>query len=186
MIRLSMQAIKNLPLASIYLGLLLVLLLFAVVMIGRQVLVTRNTESKIANLQTRLRQSGSVEDHFELGSIYLRKKLPNQAAEQFKKAIKLVESEDDIPPESAPIYNALGYAYFGQDQFDMAIRQYKEALEQQPTYVTALNNLGHAYEKKNLSSQALEVYEKALEQDPKNSTANRRVKVLRRRLVPSA
>jgi tetratricopeptide (TPR) repeat protein len=182
-----MQAIKNLPLASVYLALLLGLLLFAVVMVIRQVLQTRKTEVKIERLQTKARSgSASVEDHFELGSIYLMKKLPGQAAEQFKKALKLVEAESEIPPESAPIYNALGFALFNQNQFDMAIRQYKEALEHQPNYVTALNNLGHVYEKKNLMSQALESYEKSLEQDPKNSTANRRVKVLRRRLVPSS
>ncbi|MGB7416600.1 MAG: tetratricopeptide repeat protein, partial [Thermosynechococcaceae cyanobacterium] len=118
--------------------------------------------------------------------IYLMKKLPGQAAEQFKKAIKIIEADEEIPAESAPVYNALGFALFNQDQFDMAIRQYKEALEHQPDYVTALNNLGHVYEKKNLMTQALESYEKSLEQDPKNSTATRRVKVLRRRLVPSS
>ncbi|MGF1602852.1 MAG: tetratricopeptide repeat protein [Thermosynechococcaceae cyanobacterium] len=182
-----MQAIKNLPLAWIYLALLLGLLLFAVVMVIRQVLQTRKTETKIERLQTKIRGgSGTVEDHFELGSIYLMKKLPGQAAEQFKKAIKIIEVDEEIPPESAPVYNALGFALFNQDQYDMAIRQYKEALEHQPDYVTALNNLGHVYEKKNLMTQALESYEKSLEQDPKNSTATRRVKVLRRRLVPSS
>jgi tetratricopeptide (TPR) repeat protein len=182
-----MQALKSLPLATIYLALLLGLLIFAVVMVGRQVLQTRKTESTILRLQEKIRNgSGSVEDYFELGSIYLMKKLPGQAVGQFQKAIKLIEAETEIPPESAPIYNALGFAFFNQDQFDMAIRQYKEALERQPNYVTALNNLGHVYEKKNLTSQALEVYEKSLEQDPKNSTANRRLKVLKRRFVPSS
>lgn len=182
-----MQAIKDLPLASIYLGLLLCLLIFALWMVIRQVLYTRKTEANIARLQKQIRGGpGSVEAYFELGSIYLRKKLPSQAAEQFKKALKIVEADDEIPPESAPIYNALGFALFNQDQFDMAIRQYKEALEHEPNYVTALNNLGHVYEKKNLTSQALEVYEQSLEKDPKNSTAKRRVKVLRRRLVPSS
>ncbi len=182
-----MQALKSLPLATIYLVLLLGLLIFAVGMIGRQILQTRKTENTIARLLSKIREgSGNIEAHFELGSIYLMKKLPGQAVGQFQKAIKLIEAEEEIPPESAPVYNALGFAFFKQDQFDMAIRQYKEALEHQPTYVTALNNLGHVYEKKNLNTQALDAYEKSLAQDPKNSTANRRVKVLKRRLVPSS
>ncbi len=49
----------------------------------------------------------------------------------------------------AKIYNALGFAYFTQEQYDIAIRQYKEALKIDPNYVIAYNNLGHAYEKKN-------------------------------------
>ena len=86
----------------------------------------------------------------------------------------------------APVYNALGYAYFGQEQYDMAIRQYKEAIKIEPGYIMAMNNLGHAYEQKKLVSQALETYDRVLEIDSKNDTAKRRSETLRRRLVVSS
>jgi Putative Zn-dependent protease, contains TPR repeats len=106
-----------------------------------------------------------------------------QAITLFQKALK---AEDLVEPDSALVYNALGFAYFAQEQYDLAIRQYKEALKIEPNYITALNNIGHAYERKQLTAQALEAYEQVLELDPKNATAKRRADSLRKRLVTSA
>jgi tetratricopeptide (TPR) repeat protein len=83
----------------------------------------------------------------------------------------------------APIYNAMGYACFIQEQFDLAIRHYKDALKLDDSYVTALNNLGHAYERKNLVAQALDAYEQVLKHEPQNPTAKRRAASLRKRVV---
>lgn len=168
-----------------YLSILLVLLSAAGWFLFRQILRSRRTEGTFAKLQRQLTQGkGTAKEYYELGGIFLDKRLFNQAIAQFQKALKAKDLEGD--ENTALIYNALGFAYAAQEQYDLAIRQYKEALERQPEYPTALNNLGFAYEKKQLTAQALEAYEAALKLDPKNSTAKRRSDSLRKRLVPSS
>jgi tetratricopeptide (TPR) repeat protein len=175
-----MELIKqNLPI--IYLIGFLLLLTISGVFVFFQILKTRKVESSLNRLENKLKnQVGSAQEYYELGSIYLDKKLFVRAIAMLQKALK---AEGLEPQQQAPIYNALGYAYFGQEQYDLAIRQYKEALKLEPEYVVAMNNLGHAYEQKNLTAPALEMYEQALNLDPKNETAQRRSNALRRRLV---
>lgn len=147
----------------------------------REVMRTRRQETLIRELQPKLRQAqGSPEEHYELGSVYLEKRLYEQAILQFKKAI--AAAGEDIPA----VCNALGFAYFAQEQFDLAIRYYKSAVSVTPEYATAWNNLGHAYEKKNLTGPALEAYEAALTHAPDNQLARRRADSLRKRISPSA
>ncbi len=170
---------------TLYLGLLVILLVIAGVFLFRQVLKTRRVERTFSRLQNKLtKEKGTAQEYYELGSIYLDKKLYSQAITLLQKALKAkgLEGKENI----ALIYNALGYAYSCQEQYDLAIRQYKEALEQQPDYVAALNNLGFAYEKKQLIVQALEIYEQASEISPKNATARRRAESLRKRIAPSS
>ncbi|WP_164921042.1 tetratricopeptide repeat protein [Thermosynechococcus vestitus] len=172
-------------LPAIYLSVLIVLLGVSAWFVVKQILKTRRIESSLTRLQRKLKQEpGTTQEYFELGSIYLTKKLASQAIPLFQKALKAAESEGETP--LAPIYNALGYAYFMQEQYDLAIRQYKEALKHQPDYVTAANNLGHAYEKKNLPQPALEAYQHTLKYDPNNAIAQRRVNSLKKRLSGAA
>ncbi|MEN9216449.1 MAG: tetratricopeptide repeat protein [Gloeomargarita sp. HHBFW_bins_162] len=171
-------------LQSSYLVGLFALLVVAAILVARQVWRTRTTETRLSQLQQRVNEGQATpSDYYELGSIYLRKKLYVQCVNQLQKAIKLWDEND--PAGLAKVYNALGYAYFSQEQYDLAIRNYKEALKLQPDYVTGMNNLGHAYEKKKLTAQALEMYEQALTIAPDNSTAKQRANSLRKRLAPS-
>jgi tetratricopeptide (TPR) repeat protein len=174
----------NTELPIFYVGLLLVILVIAGWAVLRQILQTRKIENSLGRLQSKLaKEKGTAQEYFELGSIYLTKRVYAQAIAQFKKALK----EDDISTEeSALIYNALGFAYFSQEQYDLAIRHYKDSLKANPNYVTALNNIGHAYERKQLMAQALEAYEQVLLLEPQNSTAKRRAESLRKRFVPTA
>ncbi|HAX76175.1 MAG TPA: hypothetical protein DCY88_10145 [Cyanobacteria bacterium UBA11372] len=166
----------------VYLSILLALLSVTAWLIFRQILKTRKVESSFSRLQNKLKsEKGTAEEYYELGSIYLDKKLFVQSVSLFQKALKDVEGE---PKENiALIYNGLGFAYFAQEQYDLAIRNYKEALKLWPEYVTGLNNLGHAYERKKLTAQALQTYEEALKYEPNNQTAKRRADSLRKRLV---
>lgn len=170
-----------------YLAILLTLLGGAGFAIFRQVFRTRRLETTLARLQKKVtKEKGTVEEYYQLGGIYLNKKLFAQAIACFQKALKAVESDSDQSEENiASIYNGLGYGYFAQEQYDLAIRNYKEALRLNPNYVTALNNLGHAYERKSLTAQALETYEQVLQSEPKNSTAKRRAESLRKRVITS-
>lgn len=167
-----------------YLSLFLALLSAASWAVFRQIFKTRKIENALTRLQNKLKQDkGTTQEYYELGSIYLDKKLYTQSITLFQKALKAEDAEQE---KLAPIYNALGFAHFAQEQFDLSIRNYKEALKLDPQYVTALNNLGHAYERKKLAAQALETYEEVLKFDPNNTTAKRRCESLRKRLVPSS
>lgn len=167
----------------VYISILLLLLSAAAWAIFRQILKTRKIETTLGKLENRLaKEKGTAQEYYELGSLYLDKRIYAQAIALFQKALK---AEDVPEQESALIYNALGFAYFAQEQYDLAIRQYKEALKIDPTYVTALNNLGHAYERKQLTMPALEAYEQVLKLDPNNTTAKRRADALQKRVVPS-
>ncbi len=172
---------ENLPL--IYISTLLVILLVAAFFILKEVINTRLAENKFGKLQKKLKQEkGTAKEYYELGSLYLDKKLFVQSLTLFQKALK----DKDIEPENkALVYNAIGYAYFAQEQYDIAIRQYKEALKIYPEYVIALNNLGNVYEKKQMIVKAVETYEEALKFEPNNKIANRRIESLKKRLVSS-
>ncbi|MGF1459449.1 MAG: tetratricopeptide repeat protein [Leptolyngbyaceae cyanobacterium] len=167
-----------------YLVTLLVLLSIAALLVIRQVFKTRRVEGTLNRLQAKLsKEPGTAQEHYELGSLMLDKKLYSQAIVQLKQALKLLDPEES--EVAALVYNALGFAYFAQEQYDMAIRQYKSALEIAPEYVTALNNIGHSYERKQLIAQSLEAYEKVLTLEPENKTAKRRAESLRKRLAPA-
>lgn len=173
---------NSLPL--VYLSVLLGLLAFAGVSVIRQVLKTRKVETALTRLEKKLKEErGTVQEYYELGSIYSDKKMFAQSIMLFQKAIKGVDAEEE---NLAPVHNALGFAYFCQEQYDIAIREYKEALRANPEYVTALNNLGHVYEKKKLTVQALQMYDEALKYEPNNLISKRRAESLRKRLVTSA
>jgi tetratricopeptide (TPR) repeat protein len=172
------------PLPILYLLVLLALLGGAGWIVIRQVLKTRKVETSLSRLESKLtKERGTAQEYYELGCIYADKKLFAQAIKLFQQALKGSDAEEE---NLAPIHNALGYAYFAQEQYDIAIRQYKEALKQDPGYVTALNNLGHAYERKSLAAQALQTYEEVLKYEPNNVTAKRRAESLRKRFATSA
>lgn len=174
---------ENIP-TTVYLGLFIALLAVAAWFIFRQVIKTRKVESTLARLEKKLQEEkGTAEEYYELGCIYLDKKIFTQAIAVLQRALKV---EALAPPEASRVYNALGYAYSAQEQYDLAIRQYKEAIKLAPDYVVALNNLGFAYEKKKLTAQALEIYEQALQYDANNATAKRRAESMRKRLIPSS
>ncbi len=172
---------SNLPV--VYLLLLMALLFGVGFFVLRQIIRTRRVESQLSRLQSKLSQEqGTAQEYYELGCIYNDKKLYSQAIAVFQKALKVSDPQEEDAPNLALVHNALGYAYFAQEQYDIAIRQYKEALKLVPDYVTAYNNLGYAYERKKLTAQALEAYEQALQGDPKNVIAIRRSESLRKRL----
>ncbi|AFY68567.1 Tetratricopeptide TPR_1 repeat-containing protein [Thalassoporum mexicanum PCC 7367] len=168
-------------LAIAYLGALIVLLGAVGALIIRQILKNRSLESVITKLQPKLqKEKGAPEEHYELGSVYLRKKLYVKAISEFNKALKA--SESGIPQ----VNNAIGFAYFSQEQYDLAIKNYKEAIALDPEYVGAINNLGHAYERKKLIPQAIAAYEDALKLEPDNKTAKRRLDALVKRVSPGS
>jgi tetratricopeptide (TPR) repeat protein len=171
---------NNLPL--VYLSILIVLLAITAVFVLRQIIKTRQVENTFNRLQNKLqKEKGTAQEYYELGSLYLDKKLYVQAVNLLQKALK---AKDEVEPENlALIYNALGYTYFAQEQLDLAIRHYKDAINLFPSYAIALNNLANTYERKQMTAKALETYEETLKVDPQNVIAKRRAESLRKRLV---
>ncbi len=165
------------PLALSYVVLLVGILAVVAYLIARQIIKNRQLEKVISELQPKLqKQKGTPQEHYELGSVYLKKKLYAPAIRELQQALKL--AKEPIPE----VLNALGYAYFAQEQYDLAIKHYKEALAVKADYLVCWNNLGHAYEKKKLLPQAIEAYEQSLTIEPSNQTANQRLTALKKRI----
>jgi len=170
-------------LPTIYVGTLLLLLVGVAVFLLQQIFQTRRQENALSKLQEKFKENtGSPEEYYELGGIFLKKKLYVRAAKVFEKVIKIKGIE---PENRALAFNALGYTFFAREQYDVAIRQYKEALKLNPAYTVAWNNLGKVYEQKSLAVQALEAYEQTLEIDASDRIARQRAIALRKRVAPS-
>ncbi|GFE69172.1 tetratricopeptide repeat protein [Chroococcus sp. FPU101] len=170
----------NLPV--IYLSGLLIFVAGLAIFVLIQIVRTRRFEGRFSRLQKKLKEEkGTAKEYYELGSMFLDKKLYVQAINLLQKALK---AEGEIDPENkALIYNALGFSYYAQEQYELAIRNYKDAIKLYPQYVIALNNLANIYEKKQMSAKALETYEETLKYEPQNSIAKRRAESLRKRFI---
>jgi len=162
-----------------YLAGLLILLSIAAVVVGRQILRVRSDEVALARLEAETREGAqSAADLYELGSVQLRKRLYNQAADTLKRAAK--RSGDEPAEAQALIENALGFTLAAQNNYSGAIRHYRNALRAKADYPVALNNLAFALEKQQKADEARATYEKVLELDSANSTAQKRLKRLNR------
>ena len=162
------------------LGLVSLLAIVAVV-VGRQLLQVRRDEIKLIELeQGGAAASRQAADLYELASVQLRKRLYPQAAATLKQAVKRCSSEPD--EAKALIENALGFALAAQKDYESAVKHYKLALRAKADYPVALNNLGFAQEKLLQTEEAIELYRKTLAVEPKNSTAQKRLKKLERRM----
>jgi tetratricopeptide (TPR) repeat protein len=168
----------------VYISFLLIILAGTAIFLFQQIFQSRRLENKFSKLQKTIKAGNETsKDYYELGSLYLRKKLYVQAAQVLQKGLKLANKEEIEPENIALIYNALGFSYLSREQYDLAIRNYKEALKLYPEYAVANNNLANIYEKKTMDAKALETYRETLKYDPDNKIAKRRVESLQKRFT---
>ena len=171
----------NTLLATIYLGILLTILGLVFYFLISQISNKRKLEEDLRTLKNKI-ESGSAtpNDYYSLGSIYLSKKLFDQAILQFSKALKNWDKNDLVGYSS--LYNAIGFTYFESEQIDMSIYYYQEAVNLNPTYIIALNNLAHSYEKKRMFQKASEIYKKVLQYDKNNPVAEEKLEYTSRKI----
>jgi len=105
--------------------------------------------------------SGNPKVHYYLGIAYHGKGMPEEAIEEFQKAISL---KDDY----SEAHNYLGTLYAERKQWDMAIREFEKALSNHlyDTPAMALYNMAGAYYSQRDYQKALLKYEEALRANP--------------------
>jgi tetratricopeptide (TPR) repeat protein len=170
---------KFLPI--LYLIFLFLVLSAFFLVILKQILQRQTTEKNLYELKKKVQTNqANYFDYYLLGTLYLSKKLFDQAILQFRYSLKLWD-KDDIDGLTT-LYNTLGFTYFKLEQYELAIYYYKESLKKTKGYVVALNNLGYAYEKQKMLSEAIEIYKETIKYDDSNDIARDRIKVISRRL----
>ncbi|MDP6193180.1 MAG: tetratricopeptide repeat protein [Prochlorococcus sp.] len=169
----------NTVLPQTYLIGLIGLLVIVAFVVGRQLLKVRGDEQALIRLEKAgAPSSKEASELYELASVQLRKRLYPQAIATLRKALKRLEGEPD--EAKALIENALGFALAAQKDFKSAVSHYQAALKAKADYPVALNNLAFAQEQLEQNDQASKVYQQVLELDPQNSTAQKRLKRLKK------
>lgn len=95
-----------------------------------------------------------------LGSLYLQASEP-----QPEKAIETLNRARALQPDNAPVFFALGNAYFSQGLYQDAISSIESGLALEPDTAGALFDLGNAYYKLTQYDKAIAQYENAITKD---------------------
>jgi tetratricopeptide (TPR) repeat protein len=165
----------------VYLSVLLLVLLTLTLFLFKQIFQKKKVEEALSELQVKVRSNiATGEDYYLLGTIYLSKKLFDQAIIQFRYALQLWDKNDK--EGIANLYNTVGFTYSESNQYDLAIYYYNEAIKNLSNYTTALNNLGYVHEKKGSFSDAIEAYKAVIAYDKSNEVALDRLQILKRRV----
>jgi tetratricopeptide (TPR) repeat protein len=109
--------------------------------------------------------------HGNLGRVYQKRGLFNEAAGEYRRSIELRKRNDKA------FYN-LGTLYERQGLIDEAVRHYKKALEFNPEFIDAYYNLGNIYATRGLLDDARNVYQKVIEKKPGDFQAQNNLGVI--------
>jgi len=116
--------------------------------------------------QTEEKHSQTAEGHFERGDKFLARKLIPDAIVEFKKALPLLNEDQD--QLKAEIYASLANAYNWKGTHKAAITACNKALEINPDIANAHYDLGFAYREegnRKLAEKEFALYEKLLKQE---------------------
>ncbi len=106
-----------------------------------------------------------AEAHYNLGTLYLRKRLLAEARDHLLRAVRL-------RPDYINALNNLGLVAAEQGQTHEAEGYFREALQRNPEYSLALQNLGTLFRQQGRSAEAQEALERALRSAPDDPEAN--------------
>jgi tetratricopeptide (TPR) repeat protein len=116
--------------------------------------------------------SDEAKNEFDLGNVYLLKKMYNKAIEQYLNVIK-------IAPQFSKVHFNLGAIYQKIGMEEKAIYEYRIVLKLTPNNVNALLALGNLYLQKGVSEKAVVYYNRIIIQAPDSIQAD----VARKRLA---
>jgi tetratricopeptide (TPR) repeat protein len=111
----------------------------------------------------------SGEAYYMLGTIYLKKQLPEKARENLEQALKLKPAYFDTWPDA---WNNLGMLAIQAGENGQAIQDFKQAIRLNPNHSIALQNLGNAYRQQGQWLEAQSTLERAVKIDPDDANAN--------------
>ncbi|MDD5090897.1 MAG: PorV/PorQ family protein [Candidatus Wallbacteria bacterium] len=115
--------------------------------------------------------SAEAKEHFDLGNVYLLRKMYNKAIEEYLKTIEL-------EPNFAKVHFNLAAIYQKIDMDEKAIYEYRFVLQLEPDNLNALLALGNLYSNKGLTDKAVIYYNKVIVLAPHSLQAD----VARKRL----
>jgi tetratricopeptide (TPR) repeat protein len=124
--------------------------------------VFRAATKKVTAVRGTLEQYAAgklANEHYKIGNIYLDNTLYGEAAEEYRKALRL---RPDLPD----VHTKLGIALRESGRFDEAIEEFIKAKESNPHYGPAWVQLGLLYYIKGHTGLAFEEWERALEENP--------------------
>jgi len=98
-------------------------------------------------------------EHFKLGKIYLEFSMPEEAIEEFHKALKL---RGDLPD----VLTRLGVCMRDKGDLGQAVTYLKRAKDANPGFYSALVQLGLTYHLMGKDKEAFEEWEDALDRNP--------------------
>lgn len=171
----------NFILPFLYILILALILVFIFSFIIGQILFRRNTDLELVTIQDKIRNvAANGRDYYQLGVIFLSKKLYDQAIINFRYALNLWELEDTFGLVN--LYNTIGFTYTQTFQYELALFYYQKALFHEPSYLVTLKNVGFVYEKTNDLIKAKETYLQILKYDMDNKFAIEKLNSLDNRL----
>ncbi len=108
---------------------------------------------------------GSPQAHFNLAGALLREEELDEAAEQYRAAIKATPS--------AAAYNGLGVVRLLQGRLSDAVEQFRGAIKSDPDFVPAYNNLADSLARQGELEEAASIYRNSLAHKPSAKVHNR-------------
>lgn len=113
----------------------------------------------IAHYKALIAEQPRAELYSELGGIYLKNNLFNEAIGAYQQAVHL----DSLRAED---WSNLGLAYGRQGNHTQEILQYQRALQLRPDHAKTLHNLGVAYQQEGRLEEAVAALERAMRLNP--------------------
>ena len=130
--------------------------------------------ARIRTYKAQLTADGTqIEIRLELAKVYLQIEAYNEAVNEYRQVIALVEanagSEYENPKHNSDIsaaYYGLGLAYTGLEKFEDAIAAYERAISHKPDWAYIHAALASAYANMHRYTEALDAYKVAVGLDP--------------------
>jgi tetratricopeptide (TPR) repeat protein len=142
---------------------------YAQALVGQASMLAEHSPGKAEALFLKAIKSDpkSVQAHFQLGQLYVKKK-------EYIKAIGVYQSVAKLDPQFPETYFNLAFIYAVRKEYDKAEEMYGRVVELAPPYMDeALYNLALVQEKQGKRAESIKNLEKALEVNPNNEMAKK-------------